>query len=403
MGDPSCQGGRRTVVHIITRLDRGGSARNTLLTAVGHTRSLFEPVVVTGLPGRHVAQGGAQAVRLNCRRLEEANVRWCLVPALTTDLNPIKDFHALVLLIKLLRKERPAIVHTHTSKAGVLGRLAAWFTRVPVVVHTPHGHVFYGHFGRIRAWIFLQIERMLAIHTTWMIGLTESERSDHLCRGVGRAERFAVVPSGIDLNLFRQNNAGKARPEGFDVPPDAVVAGTVGWLTPIKGHRYLIEALAALREAHPRLHVVIVGSGELREGLTQLAARLGVGDRVLFLGERDDVPACLAAMHLFVLPSLNEGMGRALVEAMAAGLPVIATRVGGVPAIVEDRMTGRLVPPGDSLALAGALDELLRHPDQARTLGVAATRRIDASFGIPAMVQAVETLYEEALREWGGG
>jgi len=388
----------RKVVHVITRLDRGGSAQNTLLTALGHDRTRFEPVVVAGRAGRWDDQGGDQATDECRRRLESAGIRCLLIPTLTREIHPFKDLATLRALIGLLRRERPTIVHTHTSKAGVLGRLAARIAGVPVVIHTPHGHVFYGHFACAASWLFLQIERVLARITTHMIALTEAERDDHLVRRVGRPDYFSVVPSGIDVDRFRRV-AGLfgRRPPELECPPDAIVAGSVGWLTNVKGHRFLIEALARLKPFHPRLHVLIVGSGTLRDEYAALAKRLGVAEAVHLVGERQDVPDCLASMDLFILPSLNEGMGRALVEAMAAGRPVIATRVGGVPAVVEDRRTGILLPPGDVSALAAAIDDLLRRPDFAKALGDAASESIGSRFGVQAMVRAVEEVYERAL------
>jgi len=388
----------RTVVHVITRLDRGGSAQNTLLTALGHDQTRFEPVVVAGRAGRWNDQGGDEATDECCRRLESAGIRCLLVPTLTRQIHPLKDLATLGALVSLLRRERPTIVHTHTSKAGVLGRLAARIAGVPVLIHTPHGHVFYGHFNRAASWLFLQIERALARLTTHMIALTEAEREEHLARRVGRPDCFSVVPSGIDVDRFRRV-AGLfgRRPPELGCPPDAIVAGSVGWLTEVKGHRFLIEALARLKPFHPRLHVLIVGSGALRDEYTALAKRLGVAETVHLVGERQDVPDCLAAMDLFILPSLNEGMCRALVEAMAAGRPVIATRVGGVPAVVEDRRTGILVPPGDASALAEGIDELIRRPDFAKALGDAASESIGSRFGVQAMVRAIEEVYDRAL------
>jgi glycosyltransferase involved in cell wall biosynthesis len=389
-----------TVLHIITRLDRGGSAQNTMLTAIGHDRSRFTPIVVAGRAGRWDDQGGDQATAENCRRLDQAGIRWHLIPSLGRAINPVKDLAAFFTMIRLLRHERPVVVHTHTSKAGVLGRVAAWLTGAPVVVHTPHGHVYYGHFRAVPSRLFLEIERALAQVTTWLIALTEAERDEHLTLGVGRADRFAVVPSGIDLDRYRHAaGAVGRRPPGFDCPPDAIVVGSVGWLTPVKGHGVLIHALARLKPAHPRLYVVIAGSGGLHHELTALADRLGLREAVRLLGERPDIPDCLAAMDLYIHPSLNEGMGRALIEAMAAGRPVVASRVGGIPAIVTDRQTGLLVPPSDPEALASAIDELLRRPEWAKELGAAACASIGPRFAVQAMVKAVEAVYDQALKQ----
>lgn len=390
----------RKVIHVITRLDYGGSAQNTMRTVLGHDRALFAPMIVTGMAERWDAQGGQPATDANCRSLEKEHIRYAMLPPLVREINLLNDIRALWALVGLFRREQPQIVHTHTSKAGVLGRVAAWLAKVPVIVHTPHGHVFYGHFGRLRSWIFMQVERVLSVLTSRLIALTESERDEHLQRHIGCAGHFAVVPSGIDLEKFRlARSRDVRRPGRFPWPPDAVVVGSVGWLTPIKGHRYLIEAAAGMLPTCPHLHVMIVGSGELRDELAAMGRRLGVGDRVHLLGHREDVEACLAAMDIFVLPSLNEGMGRALVEAMAAGLPVVATKVGGVPAVVQDRHNGLLVPPGNASALADALRSLLSRPEWMKQLGDAAQQSIGERYGTQAMVRSIEALYRESLRE----
>jgi glycosyltransferase involved in cell wall biosynthesis len=390
--------GVRKVIHVITRLDYGGSAQNTMLTALGHDRSQFEPLVVAGYPGCWDAQGGQAATEENYRRLEKAAVRWTMLPALTREVHLLKDAQALWQLIRLFRQEQPALVHTHTSKAGVLGRVAAWFARVPIIVHTPHGHVFYGHFGPLRSWLFLQIERVLGAITDRLIALTEAERQDHLDRSVGKADRFAVVPSGIDRERFGQARVqGKQQPEWFGCPPDALVVGSVGWLTDIKGHKYLIEAIAKLKQDFPSLHLVIIGSGDRHDALLKQADLAGLRDAVHLLGHRDDVEACLAGMDLFVLPSLNEGMGRALIEAMAAGLPVIASRVGGIPTVISHERTGLLVPSGDAAALADALRRLLDRPEWATQLGMAASHSVDSRYGSISMVHAIEAIFTEAL------
>ena len=382
------------VVHIITRLDRGGSAQNAMLTALGHDRSHFEPVVITGEAGRWGAQGGHTATIDNLRLLEKERIRYHMVASLVRHISPLADLRALWHLVRLLREERPHIVHTHTSKAGVLGRLAAWISGVPVIVHTPHGHVFYGHFGSIFSWVFLQVERALAWITDVLIALTAAEKAEHLELGVGWADRFAVIPSGIDIDRFKQvRKAGKVMPEWFACPPEAIVIGSVGWLTDIKGHRFLVDAVARLKEEHPHLHLVILGSGGQYDALLHQAGKAGISQSVHLVGHREDVERALAGMDGFVLPSLNEGMGRALVEAMAAGLPVIASRVGGIPALIEDEKNGLLVPAGDSLALAVAVRRILSDPLWARTLGQNAMQSIGTAYGVPAMVRAIESIY----------
>ncbi len=389
----------RTVIHIITRLDRGGSAQNTMLTVLGHDRTQYEPVVIAGHPGTWDAQGGMAATEEQCRRLDKEQIAYELVPSLVRPISPWKDLCALWTLVGILRATRPAIVHTHTSKAGVLGRVAAWLAQVPVIVHTPHGHVFYGHFGPWKSKVFLQIERILCRVTSTLVALTSAERDDHLDRAVGPADRFAVIPSGIDVERFRRARVeGRQVPQEFNCPAGATIAGSIGWLTDIKGHRLLVEALGYLKDEFPKLHVVIVGSGGQQDALLAQADSSGLRDRIHLVGHRDDIERCLAGMDCFVFPSLNEGMGRALIEAMAAGLPVVASRVGGIPAIVRHEENGLLVAAGDSRALSEALRRILTDLQLADRLGRNASRSIGNEFGVKAMVDAVESVYRRALQ-----
>jgi glycosyltransferase involved in cell wall biosynthesis len=369
-----------------------------MLTALGHDRSHFEPVVITGQAGNWDAQGGHTATIDNLRLLEKERIHYHTVASLVRHISPSSDLAALWNLVLLLRQERPYIVHTHTSKAGVLGRVAAWITGIPVIVHTPHGHVFYGHFSAVPSWIFLQLERALAWRTDRLIGLTPSEKREHLERGVGQVNRFAVVPSGIDLDRFRKARAnGKAIPNWFECPSNARIIGSVGWLTDIKGHRFLIAAVALLRQTYHDLHLVIIGSGDQHDALLRQAAQVGISHAIHLLGHREEIEICLAGLDCFVLPSLNEGMGRALIEAMAAGLPVVASRVGGIPSLIEDGKNGLLVPAGDSSAIASALRRILDDPTWSNELGIHAMCSIGTSYGIPAMVEAIESTYREAV------
>ena len=190
-------------------------------------------------------------------------------------------------------------------------------------------------------------------------------------------------------------------PEWFDCPAGATVIGSVGWLTDIKGHRFLVDAVAQLKQAYPHLHLVILGSGDQHDALLRQASQAGITQTLHLVGRREDVDRALAGMDCFVLPSLNEGMGRALIEAMAAGLPVIASRTGGIPALIEDEKNGLLVPAGDSLALAVALRRILSDPTWACTLGQNAMLSIGPDYGFSAMIRAIELIYREAAVSHG--
>src|SRR5881409_2208492 len=218
----------KKVVHIITRLDHGGSARETLQTVLGHDRGRFRVSIAFGRPETTTADDAA-LLKTDLQQLGQADVSVFQVPPLVREINPVLDAWATVALWRLLRRVRPEVVHTHTSKAGAVGRLAAWLAGIPVVIHTPHGHVFYGHFGRLASWLSVQVERLLATCTSRLIALTEAERDEHLERGVGCKDRFAVIPRGIDLEQFRRvAGAVGRRLKGVNCPPDALVVGSVG-------------------------------------------------------------------------------------------------------------------------------------------------------------------------------
>lgn len=385
MADRSLHDDRRAIIHIITRLDSGGSARNTFLTVLGHDRRRFQ----AGL-----AYGRVESAT-DLETLRQAGVGLFEIPTLVRDIKPAMDLRAVLALWSLLRRERPAIVHTHTSKAGAVGRIAAWLARVPVVIHTPHGHVFYGYYGRVMSGLIRLVEWALAKITDRIVTLTDRGAQEHVRFKIAGPGKFTAVSSGIPLGTFRSVRVDRAvKRKELGLPPEGPVVGTVGRLVPVKGHIWLVRAVPFVVAEFPEARFVLVGEGPLGADLRKLAEGLGVGRHVVFLGTRWDVPECLGAFDLFVLSSLNEGMGRALVEAMAVGLPVVATRVGGVPDVVAHGTTGLLVPPQDAEALAAAVLELLRDRKRMAAFGEAARRSIDERFDVETMVDNLERLYE---------
>ncbi|MEW5736093.1 MAG: glycosyltransferase family 4 protein [Thermodesulfobacteriota bacterium] len=390
------------ILHVITRMDRGGSAQNTLATCQG-LADRYRQTLVFG-PTLESEMGPEEQAEVS-RELAEAQdrgVEVLVAQDLVRAISPLKDAGALRELFRIIRERRPQIVHTHSSKAGLLGRLAARAARVPAVIHTPHGHVFSGHFGPAASRVFLAVERAAARITDRTVALTEGERNDYLALKVGAPESIVVIHSGVPLERFsRQSSTPADARESLGLGPDGPVVGTVGWLLPIKGPGTLLAAMGRVWETHPDAVLVYVGQGPLQEELAREASRMGKGKNVIFTGWRSDVENLLPAFDVFVLASENEGMGRAVVEAMAAGKPVAASRVGGIPDLVRDGETGFLVPPGDSPALAGAIETLLADPARASAMGEKG-RELAPAFSLSAMLEKLDRLYGDVLLDGAG-
>jgi glycosyltransferase involved in cell wall biosynthesis len=385
------------IMHIITRLDMGGSAQNTLLTC-RELSGNYEMVLLHGL-ARESGMVAAERNRLEAGKLEagKRGVRFIPVSALVRRINPVRDIVALLAILWHIRREKPDIVHTHTSKAGILGRLAARMAGVPHIVHTPHGHVFHGHFGRVTSAVFLALERYFTRFTEKVVALTAGEKRDYVDLAVAQEQDIPVIHSGVDVSEFVAEGfdaAAKMHAEGLD--PRKRHVGFVGWLLPIKGPGYLLNAMTAVWQEHPDAELVFVGKGELEGPLRAQASFAGCEDRVKFLGWRDDIPEIMPLFDVFVLPSLNEGMGRVLVEAMAAGRPVVASRVGGIPDLVRHGETGLLVTARDDEAIAASISLLLSNPAMAERMGAAGRLRC-WEFGLCAMVSKLDVLYRGLL------
>jgi glycosyltransferase involved in cell wall biosynthesis len=387
------------IIHIITRMDKGGSAQNTLLTCLALSGK-YEQVLVYGLSlESQMTAWEWRSVDSGIKEAEKRGVKIIPLSSLVRSIDPPRDLRAFYSLWRLMMREKPAIVHTHTSKAGILGRCAAKLAGVPAVVHTPHGHVFYGHFGPLASRFFLQVERFMALITDRLIALTQGERNDYMALWVGDPGRIVTIHSGVDVDRYMQakvNVQEKRRSLGLNT--EGLVIGTVGWLLPIKGSMYLLKAMEEVWKGYPDTSLIYVGKGDLERELREEASRLGVSERVSFLGWRDDIPEIMHILDIFVLPSLNEGMGRVLVEAMAAGRPVIASNVGGIPDLVIQGKNGLLVPAADIKALARRIECLISDPDKRKEMGEKG-RKMAIRFGSDSMVQKIDQLYLELLRE----
>jgi glycosyltransferase involved in cell wall biosynthesis len=377
------------VARVITRLNVGGPAQHVIHLTARLPRDRFESVLLTGAESASEGSMRDLAVRSSVRPVE--------VPGLGRPVSPVADLRSLVFLARFFRAYRPHVVHTHTAKAGTLGRLAARLTGVPVIVHTYHGHVFRGYFSPPMIRVFLAIDRWLARSTTRLLAVSESVKRDLEQLRIGGAGQIAVVPLGLELGRFLDGDqrAGALRRElGAEGRP---LVGMVARLVPIKRHDDFIAAGVRVSARVSDILFVVVGDGERRAELEAAASRVGLADRMRFLGWRRDLDAIYADLDVVVLTSANEGSPVSLIEAMAAARPVVATAVGGVPDLVLDGEHGLLVPPGDSSATAEAIVSLLRDGGRRRAMGAAGRRRVQDVYAVDRLVSDIARLYTDLV------
>lgn len=287
-------------------------------------------------------------------------------------------------------------MHTHKSKAGVVGRLAAFAAGVPVVVHTFHGHTFHGYFSPFKSFVFQMIERLLAHRTQAIIAVSAQQRQELLAYGIASPKRLHAIPLGLDLDRYL---AVDRKDQGFrkelGIASDVPLVGMVTRLVPIKGVEIFLKAVQTILSLRPDAEFVVVGDGELRSELEQLTRQLGLAERVRFLGFREDTPYVYAALDLVVMSSFNEGLPVTLIEALAAGCYVVSTRVGGVPDLVDSPRIGAVVPPNDPTALAHQVVQVLQ---EGRRVSLEDRQRIGRDYGIARLVDDLDHLYQMLLK-----
>lgn len=377
------------VVHIITRLIIGGAQENTMLTAAMLDRSQFDVSIVsgpqTGPEGSLIEEVRARGIRLT---IEDSLVR---------QISPVSDLSALVRLTAHMSRGRYDIAHTHSSKAGILGRWAARLAGVRVVVHTVHG---WGHHARqhpLSRATYIGLEKLTLPITDRLVAVSQLDVEKGLQAGIGQRDDYVVIRSGIELNRFGRSPAARAEIRSqLGIPGDAPVIGSVTRLSSQKAPLDFVRAAHLVLQDFPGAWFMIVGDGPLRPKVENLAADLGLSDRLVMTGLRRDVPELMAAFDIFCLTSLWEGLPRVLPQAMATSLPIVATAVDGSAEAVVDGLNGLLVPPADTQAIASAIISMLQAPEIAARMGSAGQMRA-AQFGARTMVDEIGDLYRLLL------
>ncbi len=376
------------IVHPITRLIVGGAQENTLLTAEGLTRRGGWQVEVLCGP-----EAGPEGSLLDEARERGLEVQ--VLPDLVRRISPWRDVSACLDLVRRVRGAR--VVHTHSSKAGLLGRIAARLARVDVVVHTVHGWPFHDFMPpRTRA-LYVGLERLAARLCRALVVVSARDRDKGLAWGIGRPEQYVVIRSGVELDRFGHPlvPSGATR-RALGIPAQALVVGSVTRLSPQKAPLDLVRAFAHADSLCPGAWYVLVGDGALRPQVEQALQQVGLRQRTVLTGLRRDVPEIMAACDVFALSSLWEGLPRVLPQAMASGLPVVCTRADGSAEAVRDGVEGFLTTPARPQELGTRLADLMASADLRQRMGRAGQARA-VEFGAQRMVEQLEELYRRLL------
>jgi glycosyltransferase involved in cell wall biosynthesis len=385
---------RVRILRVIARLNMGGPALHVAYLTHGLKQRGYDTTLVAG----SLARGEDSMAFVADAR----DVPVIKIDELGREISPLRDLVATFRLARLIRRERPQILHTHTAKAGTVGRVAALLAgsrRPPIVVHTFHGHVLRGYFGPLRSLFFRLLERWLASRTTALIAVSPQVRDDLVSLGIAPRERFAVIRLGIELDeRIAPGQNGRAESRRYlGIPDDRFAVGWIGRMTAVKRTDDVLAAFKSLRESGVDATLCMVGDGPDRAVLEQRAHDLGIVRDTLFLGYQQDVAPFYAAFDALVLPSSNEGTPVSVIEALGAGRPVVATRVGGVPDVVSDGEDGFLVELGATEELAARLGQLARDPVLRERMGKAGRERALPRYAVERLVDDVDRLYRSLL------
>lgn len=379
------------VLHVITKLELGGAQQNTFFIVENLDRSKFAPMLMSGPGGMLDAEAG---------KLPDKGIGYAVIPHMRRSIRPWNDYRAYRELRKAIRKAKPAIVHTHSSKAGILGRLAAAAEKVPVVMHTIHGFGIGAVRSPLVQRILLAAERRAARATTHFVPVSRENFDVGKSYGLLDESNATVILEGADLSPFRAAEPDPALRAEFGFPEGAPVVGTVACFKPQKDPLTFIEAAARVHAELPDARFLMVGDGDLRGEIEQAIADKGLDGVVVLAGWRHDVPALFRLMSVSVLTSLWEGLPRVIPQSLVSGVPVVVTDAGGSAEAVREGETGFVLPKRDAEGVAEKIAYLLRNPETAKNMGKAGPASVER-FDAPAMVRAHEDLYLKLLREKG--
>lgn len=381
------------VVHVITRMILGGAQENTLITVkmLAARPQEYKVVLCTGLT---IGREGELL-----EELKRVGIEWYLYPQLKREIAPVDDVVALYKLIRFFYKFKPDIVHTHSSKAGILGRVAAWVTRVPVIIHTIHGLPFDSYQRPLWNKFYVFLETICAWMSSSLITVSGEMKERAIQAGVAGEEKFVTIYSGMDVELFSQTRNVTYLKKQLGIGPEDIVLGVVSRLAPFKGHQYLLNIAPAIIRQYPNVKFLFVGDGALRNELEEEAQKKQILPYIIFAGlvSHEKIPEYIQVMHCVIHPSLREGLARVIPQAILSNRPVISFEIGGAKEVVIPGKTGYLVSPGDEKALLAAILKLLSEKGLPNPLTVPERESLATKFRGETMVARIEQVYQTWL------
>jgi len=369
------------ILHVITHLPIGGAQDNTLYTVELLDKEKYDISLCCNLDGELVER----AKKIEAVKLFD-------IPFLCREVSPYRDIRAFLSLYKLFKKEDFTIIHTHSSKAGLLARLAAVLNKTPILIHTIHGFAFNDFMNRLKKNFFIYLEKVLAMWTDILITVSNLNKKKIIDLNITHENKIKNIYSGIDLNLFTNKRNNEFRKE-LNLENNHILLGSVGRLSDQKDPITMIEAFSIISKPFPNAHLVLVGDGELKGKILEKIDQLKLNGKVHLTGNKNNPWSVYHSMDLFIMSSIYEGLGRSITEALSCGVPVVCTDVEGVPEIVRDNITGILVPPKDANKLADGIIRTLNDMETAKKMAEEGRRFVKDNFDVNKMVNDIDSLY----------
>ena len=373
------------ILHVITHLPIGGAQDNTLYTVELLDKEKYDISLCCNLDGELVER----AKKVEAVKLFD-------IPFLGREVSPYRDIRAFLSLYKLFKEEDFTIIHTHSSKAGLLARLAAVLNKTPIVIHTIHGFAFNDFMNGLKKNFFIYLEKLLAKWTDVLITVSNLNKKKIIDLNIAHENKIKNIYSGIDLSLFTNKRNDEFRKE-LNLENDHLLLGSVGRLSNQKDPITMIEAFGIISKPFPNAHLALVGDGELKGKILEKIDQLKLNDRIHLTGNKNNPWSVYHSMDLFIMSSIYEGLGRSITEALSCGVPVVCTDVEGVPEIVRDNITGILVPPKDANKLADGIIRTLNDMETAKKMAEEGRRFVNDNFDVNKMVNDIDSLYNTLL------